>query len=271
MCEAQVSGVQKRAVKSVDGGSQADAFDRVDFASVVSRVGDDRVIDVRQVDSDLVSAPGFDFDIQQSEFFQPLGDSVKRRSVPPNARWANSHSDAVARISANWCFYTAFVGFQHSINQSRVNFANLARLKLFSQMQMSVVGFGYDNQAGRADVQAMNYARARTAASTWKLQGLLLKVINQGVGQSAGSDACAGMRDHSGGFVNNNDFVVFVNNVKRNVFWLGFQRSGFRQCDLNLFARADFVSRLGDWLAVDKNLAEFDGSADLGATGCSDL
>src|SRR5690242_5721764 len=59
--EAEPRGVQERAIQSADRGAQAGVFDRVGAARVVGRVGDDRVFEVRQVDANLVCAPGLDF------------------------------------------------------------------------------------------------------------------------------------------------------------------------------------------------------------------
>jgi len=65
------------------------------------------------------------------------------------------------------------------------------------------------------------------------------------------------VRDHSGGFVDDNDFAVFVNDVERNVFGNGVNDRRGGNLANNLFARSDAVAGF-DRFTVDRDVAAAD-------------
>jgi hypothetical protein len=65
------------------------------------------------------------------------------------------------------------------------------------------------------------------------------------------------MRDYSGGFVDDDDLAVFVNDVERNVFGNGVNDGRGGNLAYDLFARPDTVAGF-DRFTVDRDVAAAD-------------
>ena len=71
-------------------------------------------------------------------------------------------------------------------------------------------------------------------------------MVEQGVDKGAGGIARCGVHDHSGGFVQHEEIVVFVKNFERNCLRFGAcDRCGIWFMDRDKFAGAEFFSRFG--------------------------
>src|ERR1700753_1788225 len=98
---------------------------------------------------------------------------------------------------------------------------------------MSAVVFGDEDEAAGLFVEAMDDAGAEVAAYI----GEFGEVEEEGVDEGAAiagvgfavckrGCACSGVDHHAGGFVNDGEVLVFVEDVKGNVFGCGVERSG---------------------------------------------
>jgi hypothetical protein len=89
-----------------------------------------------------------------------------------------------------------------------------------------------------------------------------------GVGFSGGwrrGGAGSGVDHHAGGFVDDCEVLVFVNDVEGDVFGDGMKWGGLRGAfDVDGFAAVELVFWLGG-VAVDANLAGFDEELDAGS------
>ena len=74
MRERQFFGVQKKAVQILDRFSYFHVSDRVVAPFVINFVADDRMIQKGEMNADLMRSAGFDFDIEQREFFVSLAN-----------------------------------------------------------------------------------------------------------------------------------------------------------------------------------------------------
>ncbi len=110
--------------------------------------------------------------------------------------------------------------------------------KLIGEMFECGFRFCDDEQAGSVAIQAMHdsrpYARRRV--------GKLLKVIGECVRECAGMDARGRMDHESGGFVDDNERLVFVNDLDRD--WFGSEAGRYRRSsefDFDLVVLAQLV------------------------------
>jgi hypothetical protein len=73
------------------------------------------------------------------------------------------------------------------------------------------------------------------------------------------------MDHHAGGFIDDGEVLVFVEDFERDVFGDGVERGGLRSAfDLDGFAAVEFLFGLGG-VAVDADLTGFDEELDTGA------
>jgi hypothetical protein len=89
-----------------------------------------------------------------------------------------------------------------------------------------------------------------------------------GVGFAGGcgwGGAGSGVDHHAGGFVDDGEVLVFVEDLEGDVFGDGVERGGLRGTfDLDGFAAVEFLFGLGG-VAVDADLVGFDEKLDAGA------
>jgi hypothetical protein len=112
----------------------------------------------------------------------------------------------------------------------------------------------------------MDDAGAEVAADVREMVEVVEKCVDEGA-PVAGvvGGAGAGVDHHAGGFVDDGEISVFVEDVEGNVFGYGVERCGLRGAfDLDGFAAAKLLLWLG-WMAVDAYLAGFDEELDAGA------
>jgi hypothetical protein len=85
--------------------------------------------------------------------------------------------------------------------------------------------------------------------------GELTAVRQQRVDKCSRIDPSGGVDNHTGGFVYNNQAGIFVQNIKRDWFGLGFfQGAGFGESESDLIAGSEFVTGLAHF-AVDRYMA----------------
>ncbi len=72
-----------------------------------------------------------------------------------------------------------------------------------------------------------------------------LAAAEEGVDESAGRGAGAGVHGHAGGLVDGDDVGVFVKNVEGDGFGLGAQRRAGLDLDLNALAGAESMGAFG--------------------------
>ena len=109
-------------------------------------------------------------------------------------------------------------GKNGSSSRNAADDLKILRLELGGKPVMGAVGFSHDQQAGGVLVDAVH--DARTPFATNPRQGIAA-MVQQGVHQGARRRAGCGMHHHSGRFVDDDQIVVFPNDVQRNVFGQG--------------------------------------------------
>ena len=117
---------------------------------------------------------------------------------------------------------------------------------------MSKIVFGDDNQAGGFFVEAVDDTWTELIFGRRAAAGKGLAAAKQRVDQSALRIPCSGMNAHSSGFVDDEQIVVFVEDVERNGLGFGAQRRALTGFDGNAFVAPQLLRGLGG-IAVHQN------------------
>ena len=211
-CQLQPRCVQCLAREFTQRGAQllGRAFRQREPAAV-NAVTDDRVIDVREVHADLVSAPGFELHADVRVRTETPDHAVMRDGIATAV--ADRHAHAVRRVPVDRRVDRA-ARRHHAPADGFVFAMNLARLEHPHQRGVRLERAGHDQQSARVLVEPVHDAGARQPAEfgVARQQRVLQRLV--GV-------AGAGMHDQPGGFVDDEDVLVLVRHHERN--GLGFR------------------------------------------------
>ncbi len=102
-------------------------------------------------------------------------------------------------------------------DEGEILLLNFARFELGCEGIVRLVVFGDDDDAACFAVEPVDDSGAGGAAAGAELA----EVVGEGAGESAFPMPLGGMHDHAGSFVDDDDRIVFIKDVKRNVLRLG--------------------------------------------------
>ena len=110
------------------------------------------------------------------------------------------------------------------MDQGNVSLLRLTARKLLRQLAVRFISLGDDQKPAGPFVQAMDNARPQFSANLGKPVEAMKKRVDER--SSASSFVFAGtcMDGHPGRFVYNDDAVIFVDHIERNIFRKGFER-----------------------------------------------
>ena len=158
MGEGEALGVEEEAVHAVDGAFYLRVVDGVVAAFVVRGVADDGVIDRGEVDADLVRAAGFDVDVEEREFIEPLPNFPKAEGVA--AVGGDSHLGAVPPVAGDRAVDGPFVLTRTAVDECDVGLLNGALAELVGEGFVSLFVFGDEDEAGGVFVEPVDDADA---------------------------------------------------------------------------------------------------------------
>ena len=124
---------------------------------------------------------------------------------------------------------------QFSGDQRQINFFHCARGELFRQFSMRHVVLSYHEAAACFLIETVNDAGSFFSADP-RQSGTVTK---QSVDQSMFALTGARMNRHAGRFVDNNEIIVFEENIQRNRFWLDVDFFRRRLDEINLVTGSD--------------------------------
>ena len=133
--------------------------------------------------------------------------------------------------------------------------------KLIGKMFQGRLCLCHDKQSGSIAIETMHDAGPHARAAI----GKLLKMVSERVRQRARVNSSGWMDHQTGGFVNDDECLVFVNDLDRDRFGCKTGRSRRDQFDFQLVVFAKFVGRFGR-LAVYQNVFCFDETLEPCAT-----
>ena len=148
-------------------------------AASVTRIADDRVPDVREMNSNLMSASGLYLDSKQSKILEALSAFVNRVSRPAGLPLEHSHSSSVVCSSSDSSFDLASFRLNATVNEGYIQLENIAFAKLVREPLMSEIVLRDNQQARCIFVETMNDTGAHCPGRF--RQGI--EVIDQSVGK----------------------------------------------------------------------------------------
>ena len=181
-------------------------------APAVGLVTDQGEADVGHVHANLVGTAGFELDPHVSVRPETLEHTVVADCWL--ATVCDSHALAHAAVATDGGVDLA-TGSDHAHHDAFVDTADRALLQLVHQVGLRLQGLGHDHQTGGVLVQAVD------DAGTWHVDDVG-HVMQQGVEQ--GTAGMAGSRVHHQArrLVDDQDLIVFIDDVQRNVLGLPF-------------------------------------------------
>ncbi len=90
-------------------------------------------------------------------------------------------------------------------------------------MTMSGIGAGDQQNSAGVSIQPVNDAGAGLASGGRKCLEVVQQCVHEGSGMAAGP----GVYDHTSGFIDCDQIIIYVKDVERNVFRKGFERWEF--------------------------------------------
>lgn len=115
-------------------------------ARAISGIGDDRVADVRQMNSNLVCAACADLNIEQCEFIKSLRNFKQRQSRPSRPAFEDSHASAVMRAATDAGVYLSAIFHHATVNERCIKLEDFSITKLIGNFFVRRVGFRYDQK-----------------------------------------------------------------------------------------------------------------------------
>ena len=119
--------------------------------------------------------------------------------------------------------------------------------KLLGQAEMGVVIFTDDERSSRVFVDPVDDAGTQHSVDTGQM---IPTVIHDGVDQCVGIMSVRGMYDEAFGLVYDQNIIVLIQNVQRDILGFDFQRSGGWQMDTDLVAKRNGILRLDSKVPV---------------------
>ena len=219
MGEAEGVGVEGLAIDQDMigfGGMGAEEVGEGDFvAAGVGFVGEDGVADVGEVDADLVGAAGLGLAADESEAAESFEDLVEGDGFLAAFRdGADGHFFAVGGVEADAAFDVVGVSLGSAGDEGEVFLVDGALFELEGEVAVGLVVFGDQEEARGVAVQAVDDTGAVFAGDGG--EGVVAKL--EGVDQGAGPVALGGVDDHAGGFVDDGEGFVFVDDFEGDVF-----------------------------------------------------
>lgn len=139
------------------------------------------------------------------------------------------------------------------MNQSRILFVYKFFFKLLAEMTIRRVVLCHNNNPACILVEPMNYPGPQWPAQVSQMVAMMEEPVDEG-----GSAMTAGRMHHEARrFIDSNQMVVFKDYIQRERFRLELDRRGWRNKDLNLIFRSQFVARLL-WLVINQDAVVVD-------------
>jgi hypothetical protein len=274
MSEGEVGGVEEVAVELEVGGEVGD-----EVRGSVEGVADDGVAEGLGVDADLVGAAGFDADFDEGEGAvgaivaledMEVGDGGAGSTAVGGA--AGGHAGAADEVAGDGESDGGVVFFEVAVEKGDVGLRDLTLGEHLAELAVGRVVFGDEDKAAGLLVEAMDDAGAQVASDVGEFGEVKEEGVDEGalvarVGFAAceGGGAGSGVDHHAGGFVDDGEVLVLVEDFERDVFGDGVQGGWlWGAFDLDGFAAVEFLFGLGG-VPVDANLAGFDEEPDAGS------
>ena len=218
MGEGQLMGVEELAGDFCRAGQGVNA--------AIDGITGDGAACGRSVDADLMGAAGMKTEFEQAgtrpgaKHF-PIGF---RRTTPATDR----HPLAGDGVTADGSIPRACISAGTSEDESEIGFFRFPVTELSAEFAVCGIIFGGDENAGGFAIEAVNDARAIGGAPGGELAFAMVK---EGGGEGSGGATCTGVNVHAGGFVDDEDVIVLMEDVEGKILGGHIAWSGSRNAD----------------------------------------
>ena len=207
-----------------------------------------RMTDRVEVHADLVRSPGDQVELQQGPAVEPFADPIARDRRPPVGD--DGHPRAVLRVAPDRCLDASDRRRHRALHQRLVRLADAAGLELRHERGLRAVLPGHHQQPARVAVKAMDDPGPLDAGDPAVLGAT--GPPEQGVDHRPRCVARRRMHDEAGGLVDDQQVVILVHHVQRDVR-LGRQLERLDRRDVKAQLRARVDDRVGaQWLAAGR-------------------
>ena len=173
----------------------------------------------------------------------------------------DGHLLAVALVPPNQVLDVSFGGIGNPMDDRAVDLADvIVRREILGERVHGDLRLGDDHHAGGVLVEPVHDARTRHAADAFEVGAM----VQDGVHERAGVVSGRGMDDETGGLVENEDVVIFEEDVERDVLRLRLRRDGRRDRDVERVRLLHLFAGLQHDFAVDLHKSRFDESLEPG-------
>ena len=136
--------MKEEAVECLDRSLCVGISDRVVAALIVRFIAHDRVIDRREMNSDLMRPTGLDVDIEKSKFLETLTHFPDRQRDSTASR--DCHLGPMPAIASDRPVDSAAVVTRTSVNKCDIRFGNCPAAKLLGERLVSLLVFRDDDE-----------------------------------------------------------------------------------------------------------------------------
>jgi hypothetical protein len=134
-----------------------------------------------------------------------------------------------------------------SIDKGEVDFSDCSYLELMAEASVGNATLCNDHGTGGLFIKAVDNARTNPVADSCKIRAMKKQGIHKGSALVTGP----GVYHESGGFIQNDDILVFVENRKGNRFRLAYDRFWRRDFRLDKISGLGQISRFLD-VSIDR-------------------
>ncbi len=261
-----MSGVDKAEL----GGMERLSLDEREvfmFTPLVEGVADDRPVARCQMDADLMCPSGEQATGEQAcDFIFRMTEALTQAEFGDSrfaAIFAHGHFAPLDRMTTDGRIDAFRSGRRPAPDEREIfacEFAVLSvRGELLRKAVMSEIGFSCDDQSTCIHIESMDDAWALLAADAGKI---FTAMMEQRIDERIILMAARRMNWQSGGFVDDDEIVIFVDDIE--VDLLGRDRTGFRrrQSDREDISGGDFAAGIVEGEVLPPDAAGFDQSGD---------
>ena len=227
--------------------------------SPIGRVADQRVTEMRKVHADLMRAAGFEATFDQTcerslGIAETLDDPVARaRRLPAAAQ--HRHAFAIEGVASDVAFHKPLSQARGAPHHGVIGPLDGPMLELPGEAVHGTIILGGNKKAARVLVEPVHNSRPGLAAESAE-RGAAMRY--QCVDQCAVGIAGGRMHNKTGGLVDDDEVVVFVNDRERNILRLRFCRDRRRQADFVGIPRFDPCVGVSYFFARARDVSGFD-------------
>src|SRR5699024_1617567 len=230
------------------------------FPLPVLRIPGEGVADIFHMDADLMGAAGLEYAFHQSELIEAFNHIEMRHRLPAVVHYG--HCLALIRVPADRRFDCSFVMGDYTMDQRGISARHGLIHKLIDKGPVRHVVFGHHEQPACILVDPVHYTGPQFAVDA----GQVVQLMHQTVDECAGSVAGGGVHHHAAPLVHNGHMVVFMNDIKTEVFGDDVTFNKLTLVHFHQIIRLHLVIRLHS-AAVNQYYAFFDTPLHV-AAGC---